>query len=68
MPRNQKNPQREEDELVRDSADAPRVDEIEEDDRSRARFDDEDEYEVDDDDIAEEIRIEELSAMEGPDA
>lgn len=68
MPRNQNNPQREEDEQVRDSADAPLIDEIEDDDRARARFDDEDEYDVDDDDIAEEIRIEDLSAMEGPDA
>ena len=68
MPREPKNPQREDEEAVREGAVAPQVDEIEYDDRTRARFDDEDEYEIDDDDIAEEIRIEDLSAMEGPDA
>lgn len=64
MPRNPKDSQRQEDD---DDTGAPRVDEIDPDvspDRAPARLDDDDEN----DDEVEEIDIEDLSAMEGPDA
>jgi len=74
MPRNQKDPQgREIEDEEREHGDAPRVDEqeIEDDDRvlsSHHSKADKDEYEVDESDIAEEIDLDDLSAMEGPDA
>jgi hypothetical protein len=75
MPRTQKDPhERELDEEERDVADAPRVDEseVEDDDRAQASLGKRDKheegvYEVDEDDIAEEIDLDDLPAMEGPD-
>ncbi|HEY5950428.1 MAG TPA: hypothetical protein VIV40_33285 [Kofleriaceae bacterium] len=71
MPRNQKDSQSREDEEERNDLDAPRVDEIEPDDRAQSKLDDQDDdedEEVDEDDIAEEIDLDDVSAMEGPDA
>jgi hypothetical protein len=75
MPRNQKESHdREMDDEERDVADAPRVDESEVEDEERAQTSlgkrdkhEEGIYEVDDDDIAEEIDLDDLAAMEGPD-
>ena len=69
MPRNTKDSQFREDEEERDDVEAPRVDEEDaEDDRSTSKLDEEAEEEVDDDDLVEEIDLDEISAMEGPDA
>jgi hypothetical protein len=72
MPRNTKDSQfREDEEIEREDAEAPRVDEneIEPDDRAPSKLDEEAEEEyLDDDDIVEEIDLDDLSAMEGPDA
>jgi len=77
MPRNQKDSQgREIEDEEQDTADAPRVDEseVEEDERARASLDKSDPREErepddeEDDDLAEELRLDDLSAMEGPDA
>jgi hypothetical protein len=68
MPRNTKDYEDEE----RDDTSAPRVDEIEPDDRAQSKLDDEeddrDDEDVDEDDVVEEIDLDDLSAMEGPDA
>jgi len=68
MPRSQNEPDDEED------VEAPRVDEVEVEEEERAlqslaKRDKHEEgiYEVDDDDIAVEIDLEDLAAMEGPD-
>lgn len=71
MPRNQKDSQAREDEEGHDDADAPRVDEIEPDDRAQSKLSDEVPYEgesIYDDDVVEEIDLDDLAAMEGPDA
>ena len=70
MPRNPKDSQIREDEEERDDVAAPRVDENEvedEEERVSKRDEDEDE-EIDDDDVVEDIDLDDLSAMEGPDA
>ena len=70
MPRNTKDSQIREDEEERDDVAAPQVDEneVEEDDRVTSSKPDKDAEEVEDEDIAEEIDLDDLSAMEGPDA
>ncbi len=73
MPRNQKDSQFREGEEERDeqsaTVEAPRVDEHEvEDDRAQSKLDEEAAQEVDDEDLVEEIDLDELTAMEGPDA
>ena len=71
MPRNTKDSQfREDEEVDRDDADAPRVDEndIEPDDRAQSKLDEEAVHEDLDDDLVEEIDLDEMVAMEGPDA
>jgi hypothetical protein len=72
MPRTTKDSQfREDEEIDREDAEAPRVDEneIEPEDRAQSKLDEEAaEQRLDDDDIVEEIDLDELSAMEGPDA
>ena len=72
MPRTTKDSQfREDEEIDREDAEAPRVDEneIETEDRAQSKLDEEAaEERLDDDDIVEEIDLDELSAMEGPDA
>jgi hypothetical protein len=72
MPRNTKDSQfREDEEIDREDTEAPRVDEseIEPEDRAQSKRDEEaEEQRLDDDDIVEEIDLDELSAMEGPDA
>ena len=69
MPRNTKDSQFREDEEERDDVEAPRVDEEDaSDDRAPSKLEEEaDEYD-DDDDLVEDIDLDELSAMEGPDA
>ena len=70
MPRNQKDSQNREDEDERDDVGAPRVDEHDapdEDDRVSSKRDDPGD-DVSDDDVVEEIDLDDLSAMEGPDA
>ncbi len=70
MPRNTKDSQFREDEEERDDVEAPRVDEDEAlDDRAPSKLDEDAEaYDDDDDDLVEDIDLDELSAMEGPDA
>lgn len=74
MPQNPKDSQyREDEEVDRDDADAPHVDEtdIEPEDRGAVKLDERADEEVDgdlDDDLIEEIDLEDLNAMEGPDA
>lgn len=71
MPRNTKDSQfREDEELDREDMDAPRVDEndVEPDDRAQAKIDEEAVHDDLDEDIVEEIDLDEMSAMEGPDA
>ena len=71
MPRNTKDSQlREDEEVDRDDAEAPRVDEndIEPDDRVPSKLDEEAVHEDLDDDLVEEIDLDEMVAMEGPDA
>ena len=69
MPRNTKDSQIREDEEPRDDIEAPRVDEIEPEDRavSKADVDDQDREDLFDED-PEDIDLDDLSAMEGPDA
>ena len=69
MPRNTKDSQIREDEEQRDDIEAPRVDEIEPEDRavSKADVDDQDREDLFDED-PEDIDLDDLSAMEGPDA
>lgn len=69
MPRTTKDSQIREDEEPRDDIEAPRVDEIEPEDRtvSKADVDDEDREDLFDED-PEDIDLDDLSAMEGPDA
>ena len=71
MPRT-KDSQNQEAEEQRDEDIEPRVDDVEEEEDDRAtsskRDDDADEEAVEDEDIAEEIDLDDLSAMEGPDA
>ena len=69
MPRNPKDSQIREDEEERDDLAAPRVDENEvEDEEERVSKRDEDaDEEIDDDDVVD-IDLDDLSAMEGPDA
>lgn len=71
MPRNQNDSEIDEEEH---DVEAPRVDEseVEDDERAQASLQkrdkhDEGIYEVDEDDIAEEIDLDDLAAMEGPD-
>lgn len=71
MPRNTKDSQlREDEDADRDDTDAPRVDEtdIEPDDRTQSKVDEEAVHDDLDEDIVEEIDLDEMSAMEGPDA
>jgi hypothetical protein len=73
MPRTTKDSQFREDEDERDDLDVPLVDEdeVEEDDRvtsSKVDEDAEDEADDDDDHLVEDIDLDDLSAMEGPDA
>ncbi len=70
MPRNQKDSQIREDEEERDDVAAPRVDENEvEDEEERVSKRDEDaDEEVDEDAVVEDLDLDDLSAMEGPDA
>jgi hypothetical protein len=70
MPRNTKDSQFREDEEERDDVEAPRVDENDvEDDRAPSKLEEEaDDHDDDDDDLVEDIDLDELSAMEGPDA
>ena len=70
MPRTSKESQEEDEGREND---APRVDELEPDDRAQSKLDDEerddeDDEDVDEDDVVEEIDLDDLSAMEGPDA
>ena len=68
MPRTTKNPPvREDEDEDRDRANAPRVDELEPDDDRVVKFDDDDDL-FDDRDEAEDIDLDDLAAMEGPDA
>lgn len=61
---------REDEEVDRDAEDAPRVDEseIEPDDRTAAKADERAADEEVDDDLIEDIDLDDLAAMEGPDA
>ncbi len=69
MPRTTKDSHVRETEDERDDADAPRVDEVEPDERAPSRLDDDaPEAEPDDDDLVEDIDLDDLAAMEGPDA
>ena len=73
MPRNTKDSQnREAEEVERDDVAAPTVEdeEVEAEDRTRAKADEDsdEEAEGDDEDLAEDIDLDDLSAMEGPDA
>jgi hypothetical protein len=69
MPRIPKESQFREDEEERDDVAAPRVDEEDvEDDRAQSKRDDDAEIEVGEDDLVEEIDLDEMNAMEGPDA
>ena len=70
MPRTTKDSQFREDEEERDDVEAPRVDEEDaEDDRAPSKLDEEaEDEEVDDDDLVQEIDLDDLNAMEGPDA
>jgi hypothetical protein len=70
MPRTTKNPhEREVEELEREDVGAPRVDDVEPDDRAQSKlFDDEEDLFDDDDEDAEDIDLDDLAAMEGPDA
>jgi hypothetical protein len=68
MPRNTKDSQIREDEEERDDLDAPRVDEIEPDERVTSRLADDSPEAIDDDDLIEDIDLDDLAAMEGPDA
>jgi hypothetical protein len=72
MPRTTKNPhEREVQELEREDVGAPRVDDVEPDDRAQSKlFDDEEDMfdESEDADDAEDIDLDDLAAMEGPDA
>ena len=72
MPRNTKDSQFREDVDGRDDVEAPRVEDEEEaaeDDRAMSKLDqDAVEEEVGEEDLVEEIDLDELSAMEGPDA
>ena len=68
MPRTTKNPPvREDEDEDRGRAYAPRVDEIEPDDDRVVKFDDDDDL-FDERDEAEDIDLDDLAAMEGPDA
>jgi len=51
-----------------EEVEAPRVDEYEPDDRALKGDDLENDEDVDEDDIVEEIDLDDLAAMEGPDA
>ena len=73
MPHNPKDSQSREDEDERDDSIEPRVDESElgedeEEERTPQKSDDIDEDADEEDDEAEEIDLDDLSAMEGPDA
>jgi hypothetical protein len=71
MPRTPKHShEREVEELEREDVGAPRVDEIEPDDRAQSKLfdDEEDMFDDDDDDDAEDLDLDDLAAMEGPDA
>ncbi len=69
MPRNTKDSQFREDEEERDDVEAPRVDEDDAfDDRAPSKLEEEAGEYDDDDDLVEDIDLDELSAMEGPDA
>jgi hypothetical protein len=71
MPRNQKNSQVREDEAVDrdDDDDAPRVDDVEPDEQQPMKIDVHyNDYLVDDDGIIDDIDLDDLAAMEGPDA
>jgi hypothetical protein len=59
---------REEEEVERDDVRAPRVHEHDVEHDDRAKHDDEVDYDVSDDDLVEEIDLDDLVAMEGPDA
>lgn len=51
-----------------EEVEAPRVDEYEPDDRAQKGDEPDDDEDIDDDDIVEEIDLDDLSAMEGPDS
>ena len=70
MARTPKNSQaREEEEVERGGADAPGLDDIEDDERTvGSRLDEDDEREGDEDELSEEIDLDAMAAMEGPDA
>jgi hypothetical protein len=70
MPRTTKDSQFREDEEEHDDVEAPRVDEEDaEDDRAPSKLDEEaEDEEADDDDLVQEIDLDDLNAMEGPDA
>lgn len=51
-----------------DDAEPPQVDEIEPDERVTSRLADDTPEELDDEDLVEDIDLDDLSAMEGPDA
>lgn len=68
MPRTTKNPPvREDEDEDRDRANGTRVDELEPDDDRVVRFDDEDDL-FDERDEADDTDLDDLAAMEGPDA
>lgn len=55
-------------ELDDDEAEPPQVDELEPDERVTSRLADDSPEEIDDDDLVEDIDLDDLAAMEGPDA
>lgn len=69
MPRTPKLPQSREDEDESIASGPPQVDEVEpDDDRAQVKLYDEDTVDLEDEDLAEEIYLDDLAAMEGPDA